>query len=357
MAFTFSLNNSHSPQQALYELKERLKLGGWSVLGSGDGTAGNFNASGDILTTWSTSTDAVTGAVTNRRAWWRMRSPDGVRELLWQHGAFNVATDAISIAYSRSVGFTGTADGALAANVAPTSTDAFLFAGEKRSSLSMSGNTFSSGATISRVDYIIGDAAEDYSFACFLRTSAGVICGGVLYDRLVNPVDAGDPDNTVVAMIGNTGSNFFGPTCTDHRAFWAWGDAGVGSSPLIGQGNGGALKHPANAPRVDAAQKCALTSLCYWGQTNVLSPGGLNPYTNNVDLIEPVYWYSAALAQSFPPLFTNLQQGTFYGESRIIKARSTNVGFNNMDTNAALTRAAQASGFWVIWDGATTPLL
>ena len=358
MAFTFSLNNSHSPQQALYELKEALKAAGWSVLGSGDGTAGNFSVPGDVLTTWSTSADPVTGAVTNRRAWWRMKSPELLanREILFQHEAINTATDGISVAYSRSAGFTGTADGAVAANVAPTATDAILFAGDRRPSNGMNGGSFSGGVAINRVDYIIGDAAEQYSFACFLRDASGAIKGGIIYDRLANPVDAGDADPTVVAMIGNYG-NFFGYSCIDQRAFWTWGDTGVGSSPTITQSNGGPQKYPAvGAPRVDAGQRCVLTSLCYWNQNPVLNPGGSNPYTGDIDLIEPVYWHSTSLSGYFQSSLTP-QQGTIHGESRIIKSRSTNAGFSNMDTNAALTRAAQTAGFWIIWDGSTIPLL
>jgi hypothetical protein len=348
VAFTFSLNNVHTPQQALYELKELLKVGGWTVEGSGDGTGGNVNTSGDVLTTWSTTTDGVAGAVTNRRAWWRLASPDGQRELLFQHASWNNATDYISIAYSRSAKFVGTGDGALAADVAPTSTDAFLFAGERRPSLSMSGNSFSNGVTIARADYMIGDASEEYSFACFLRTNTGVIRGGMIYDRLLNPADPSDPDPTVVAMIGCY-SNFF-TTCTDQRAFWTWGDAGVSGSPTITQSNGGPQKHPAvGAPRVDTGQRCAWSgTLCYWNTAVVLNPGGANPYTGDIDLIEPVHWYSSN--------FTS-QQGAIHGESRLIKARSTNAGFNNMDTNAALTRAAQTDGWWIPWDGSTTPLL
>jgi len=356
MAFTFSLNNAHSSQQALYELKELLKAGGWAVLGSGDGSGGTFSTSADVLTTWSTTSEPL-GAVTNRRAWWRLASPDGQRELLFQHGAFNTATDDISIAYSRSAKFVGTADGAVAANVAPTSTDAFLFSGEKRPSLGLSGNSFRGGATITRVDYMIGDASEEYSFACFLRDNTGAIRGGMIYDRLANPVDLGDTDPTVVAMIGCYSN--FASSCTDLRAFWTWGDAGVGASPTITQSNGGPQKHPAvGAPRVDAGQRCAWSgTLCYWNNNIVLSPGGSNPYTGDIDLIEPVYWYSSNLTQSFPPLFTASQHGAIHGESRIIKARSTNVGFNNMDTNAALTRAGQTAGWWIVWDGVTTPLL
>lgn len=356
MSFTFSLNNAHTPQQALWQLKEALKAEGWTVLGSGDGTAGSFSTSGDILLTWSTSSDPVAGAVTNRRAWWRMQSPDLHRELLFQHEAWNVATDGIGITYSRSAGFTGTADGAVAANVAPTATDGIVFSGDRRPSNGMNGGPFSGGVGISRVDYIIGDAAEEYSFACFLRDATGAIKGGMVYDRLANCPDPGDTDPTVVVMIGHY-SNFFGYGCTDQRAFWTWGDAGVGSSPTITQSNGGPQKYPAvGAPSASAGQKCVMTSLCYWQQNQVLNPGGANPYTGDIDLIEPVYWYSTNLSGYFQYSLAP-QQGTIHGESRIFKSRSSNAGFANMDTNAALTRAGQTAGFWFVWDGLTTPLL
>lgn len=353
MAFTFSLNNVHSPQRALYELKEKLKAAGWTCQGSGDGDL-LFSPSSDVLTTYSTSTDPVPGAVTNRRAWWRLRDPNG-RELLFQHAAFNIASDYISCAYSRSAGFVGTGDGALAPNVAPTATDAFLFAGERRPSDILNGDSFSGTYTITRVDYIIGDASEGYSFACFLRQANGLIRGGMLYDVLVNP-SLDDLDPIVVAHIGSYTFDFWEST-QDQRGFWTWGDAGVGSVDTITQSNGGPQKHPPyDPPRVDAGQRVCLASFCYWDQNITLAPGGVNPY-GGTDLVEPVYWYSAALPSQFPGPFAGPQVGGIHGESRIIKARSTNAGFANMDTNSARTRAAQAPGFWVIWDGATTPLL
>ncbi len=70
MAWTYSCNNSHGSQRALYELKEHLKTAGWTVLASGDGTGGTYGAASDVLTTYSTTTEPVAGAVTNHSAWW-----------------------------------------------------------------------------------------------------------------------------------------------------------------------------------------------------------------------------------------------------------------------------------------------
>lgn len=360
MAFTFSLNNVHSPQQALYELKERLKVAGWSVLGSGDGNGGTFSGVGDILTTYSTVADAVPGAVTNRRAWWRMRDPAGVRELLFQHGAFNVATDNISVLYSRGAGFTGSGDGTVGADVAPTATDAWIAVGEQRPSLAMTGNSWSNGITITRVDYIIGDASEGYSFAVYLRNSSGAIVGGLFYERLVNP-HVSDTDPYIVWSPGCYSNPFTSTTGTlwDQRSGWTYGDAGVGSVSDITQSNQGPWGRPVHmAPRVDAAQRHTILRPGYWTGGKVHDPGGNNPYDNDIDIVEPAYWASTNLvpATGTPPFGNPGCIGLIKGESRFIKGISSAAGFNNLDTNAALTRMGQTGGLWLLWDGATTPL-
>jgi hypothetical protein len=362
MAFTFSVNNVHSPQQALYELKERLKTAGWAVLGSGDGSGGSFSNVADILTTYSTVADAVPGAVTNRRAWWRMRDPSGPggRELLFQHGAFNTATDDISVAYSRSAGFTGTGDGAVAADVAPTATDAWIAVGERRPSLNLSGDSFSGGNVITRVDYIIGDASEGYSFACYLRNSSGAVVGGLFYERVVNPHPS-DTDPYMVWSPGCYSSLLTGVSGAlwDHRTAWTYGDAGVGVVSVILQSNHGPWGRPAHqAPRVDAAQKHSILRPGYWGGSKVHDPGGNNPFDNDIDIVEPAFWYSTNLvpASGSPPFGNPSGIGLIKGESRFIKGISSASGFSNLDTNAALTRMGQVGGNWLLWDGVTTPL-
>lgn len=360
MAFTFSVNNAHSPQQSLYELKQRLKTAGWTVKGSGDGTGGSFSATGDILTTYSTTTDGVAGAVTNRRAWWRLQDPAGTRELLFQHSAFNTATDLVSLSYSRSAKFTGTGDGAVAANVAPTATDAWLVMGERRPSLNMNGNAISGTATITRVDYIIGDVSEGYSFAMFLRTATGDIRGGLIYEMVVNP-DASDADPYVLWSPGCQVNPWTNTMMTmGNGGGWSYGDAGVSGVATIAQANFGAWGRPAHsAPRTDAAQRHTILRPGYYNAgDNVLMPGGSNPFDSNIDIIEPAYWFSSAITPTTgtPPFGNPAMIGLVKGESRFIKGISTNAGFSNMDTNTALTRVAQAAGFWLLWDGSTTPL-
>lgn len=362
MAWTYSCNNSHTSQQALYELKEKLKAAGWTVLKSGDGTGGNYSSNSDILTTYSTTTEPTANAVTNRQAWWLIEAPDG-RQLLWQHDAYNIAADTISVAYSRAAGFVGTDDGTVDADTAPTGTDAFLVMGDSRPSATMSGNSFGGGATITRADYIIGDADEGWAFACYLRDAAGAVLGGFFYDCLVNP-QAGDSDPYILWSPGcytTPFANAGGVLDSWYPPFWSYGDAGVGTSPTLAQSNGGPLGRPSrNAPREDAAQMYGILQPTYAGSVeDILELGGtVNPYDGaNIDLLQPV-WYAAAAITNVgnnTPWGQIAPVGEIKGESRFILALSPNAAQANRDTAQSLTLMAQAAGYWLRWDGATTP--
>lgn len=362
MAFTTSVNNVHTPQRTLYELKEKLKTAGWTVLSSGDGTGGTLSLVGDILTTWSDGVaDAVAGAITNRRAWYRIQAPDG-RELLYQHAAFNVATDYCSMAYSRAAGFVGTGDGVVAADVAPTATDSFVVMGEVRPSVTLNGDSISGAAAITRVDYFIGDASEGYAFAVYMRDAAGDIVGGFFYDCVENGITGDDPYVLFSPGALPTPFQVNGRLWSTYSTGWSFRDPGVGSIGPIIQSNFGPWGRPASgAPRVDAAQRYAIIRPCYWQGYNVHNPGGANPYNALVDILEPAYWYASSLLPvsgnpPWAPTTGPSNIGTIKGSSRFIKGISSAAGFSNLDTNMALTRIAQAGGYWLLWDGATTPL-
>lgn len=362
MAFTTSVNNVHTPQRTLYELKEKLKTAGWTVLSSGDGTGGTLSLVGDILTTWSDGiADAVPGAITNQRAWYRIQAPDG-RELLYQHAAFNIATDYCSMAYSRAAGFVNADDGAVAADVAPTSDDSFLVMGEVRPSVALNGDSISAGGTITRVDYFIGDASEGYAFAVYMRDASGDIIGGFFYDCVENGIAGDDPYVIWSPGCYSTPFQVNGVLWTNYSTGWSFRDPGVGAIGTILQSNFGPWGRPASgAPREDAAQRHAILRPCYWQQYNVLNPGGANPYNSLVDIIQPAYWSadSTLPVSGNPPWAPTTGQsnvGIIKGSSRFIKGISSAAGFANRDTNTALTLIAQAGGYWLLWDGSTTPL-
>jgi hypothetical protein len=117
-----------------------------------------------------------------------------------------------------------------------------------------------------------------------------------------------------------------------------------------------------NTPRIDSANSWHILWPTWQGITgglNLLNPGGANPYDSEIDLIEPVYWACTTLAPAgaLGSLGSPSPFGVLKGTSQIIKAISTNAGYSAMDTNTALTRVAQLGGFWLLWDGSTTPIL
>jgi len=364
MAFTFSVDNAHSSQQALYETITRMIAAGWVASGSGDGTGGNFSPTGNVITGYSTSVDGGAGHITNRRAWIRLVAPNG-RELLIQHTAFNNASDNISVAYSAAAGFIGTGDGALAANVAPTATDAFLAVGERRPSLNMNGDSFGGGDTVTRADYIMGDADEGYSFAVYLRNATGQIIGGLFFECVIGPHPE-DDDPYIVWSPGCYSAPFNTPTGTlasHYSAGWTYRDPGVSGVATITQSNFGPWgRPPIPAPREDAAHRWAIMRPCYWGSTNILNPGGANPYDGDVDLIGPCYYWNGVVKPTTgTPPFANTEMyagptcyGGIKGQSRFIKKLSTE-GPTNRNVTAGRTLFAQAGGFWLLWDGSTVP--
>jgi len=364
MAFTFSLNNLYASQQeCLYRFKEKLITAGWVVKSSGDGTGGSFSATGDVITGFSTTTDGIVGAITNRNAWWRIQSPDTVREILVYHNPTNIATDVILIRYSRSAGFTGTGDGALSALIAPTATDNFMICGTTRATTGGSGNSWCNGNTGNfRMDFIMGGAAENYAFFVAMRTSGGTgqYIGGLMFDRLVNTV-ASDSDPTIVWSISNAGLSAFATNSNrlqDQRSNWTYASTAADAQAISTHYPWGVPV--LNSPRTDAANSWHIPVPCRQvSASSVMNPTGSNPYDAKIDLIEPCHWACTNLTPSFATgsLGSPAPFGVVKGDSQIIKAISTTTGFNNMDTNVALDRVAQPGGFWLLWDGVTTPIL
>ena len=95
--------NVATPFADLYfALKEAMKLAGWTVLGSGTGTAGTgsgtYNPNGDCVTT--------VALFNNPGAWVRLREPGvGTREYIFHRGTVTYAYNG-SVHYSRATGYT-----------------------------------------------------------------------------------------------------------------------------------------------------------------------------------------------------------------------------------------------------------
>lgn len=113
MAFSFTKSAPATGAVAMYELKERLKTAGWTVLSSSDGTT--YNSSGDQISSGGSGANGFA----NNSAWIRLQSPSGAGapQLTLQRGTTNLPW---RIKYSMSAGFS---DGSPGATRTPSATD------------------------------------------------------------------------------------------------------------------------------------------------------------------------------------------------------------------------------------------
>ena len=113
MAFVLNKTTPATGAVAMYELKELLKLAGWTVLSSSDGTT--YNSGGDQITSGASGANGMA----NNNAWFRIRSPAGAGAVsfTFQRGTTNLAW---RIVRSRTAGFT---TGSPSATVVPSASD------------------------------------------------------------------------------------------------------------------------------------------------------------------------------------------------------------------------------------------
>jgi hypothetical protein len=119
MAFSFNKSTPATGAEAIFNLKTLLKLQGWTVQSSSDGTT--YNASGDQIS----SAGSGAGGMANNSAWFRIRSPAGAgsQEFTCQRGTTNLVW---RIKRSRTAGFTGGSPGT---TQTPSATDELIAIG------------------------------------------------------------------------------------------------------------------------------------------------------------------------------------------------------------------------------------
>ncbi len=197
MSFIFNVNKATVTGPTLiYQLKETLKLAGWSVRSSGDGTS--YGSSSDIITSGSTGA----GGLGNTTAWFRIRMPVAnsvTREFTFQRNSSNTAW---VIKYSYSAGFSG---GSPSATVTPTASDE-----QTLSTLNLNtDNTYNWAAA---ADY---DGDDGYAFylATFGKPGAsnGRACSGsILFDVMQDGTYAEEDIDPYIIVVTNNISGAFG---------------------------------------------------------------------------------------------------------------------------------------------------
>jgi hypothetical protein len=181
-AFTTLASTTNGWAQVIFELKQRLKLNGWTVPASSNGST--YSSSSDVITT------GVTGAggMDNTNAWFRIRQPpggvapfSGTREFLFQRVS---SSGDIRIKYSLSAGFIGGSPGIL---VTPSASDGQYVAGGGNDS-SPTGSTISNGTNKVMVAV---ETASPFAFYANQYASASVTLCGLGFDPVTQaPFDA-----------------------------------------------------------------------------------------------------------------------------------------------------------------------
>lgn len=172
--------------EGIYNVKETLKLAGWTVLSSSDGT------------TYDNSTDIITSAsvLSNNNAWFWIQSPDGYAEYVFQRGNDDRRFTVVFSGNTVSGGFIG---GTPNATTIPTATDQVFIRNP--------GTDFfqSSQATALPRWHVVADDAAPYTWWCgSWKSTTGTLSeqGGMIHDVLTS-LTSGDPCGYLVHWSAN----------------------------------------------------------------------------------------------------------------------------------------------------------
>lgn len=185
MALTYSRPSlAAKNSRVIWDVKERLKVLGWTVPRSGD--ASSYSSSGDIHSA-STTLETV-------KAWFEIIAPDSSVAWTWQRGA-TAQSCRLKFAWASTGGtidFSGGSPGAGQTGQPATTTDEFVLLGGGTDA----GPTYANWiATADGVDnsVIVADDAAPYGFCAFgTRTSA---VNGVDYAIVLDPLQTSTVDS------------------------------------------------------------------------------------------------------------------------------------------------------------------
>jgi hypothetical protein len=206
MAFALTPNfEPISDGEAIWKLKELLVTAGWVVRNSGTGTGAVYNAAGDahapggpyagtldLATSWFVIRQPVTATPRREFLFFRPNTTHGVWRIFYS---------------SDGTGFTG---GAPNATTPPTATDAPVTVGTDGGIFNAPSGTSSwLGPLLAvrtyRVDYLIGDTTEGFSFLAQFRKIGSNACHAMVGLDVLQNANASDADGAVVFVSGTLG--------------------------------------------------------------------------------------------------------------------------------------------------------
>jgi hypothetical protein len=224
VSFLFTSNLVPATTAAgFFALKQLLKLAGWTVIASSDGTA--YSGNSDVITTGS----GGAGGMANTRAWFAIRSPMTAGSFAMQRGASN---DAWRIKYSPIGTFAGGG-----ATTMPAAVDELCFRGGGTDAAP----TFETqilGTTEGgqRMHMGAGDASEGAPFYLVsLNNGTNTIAGAFVRDVMLTPYASApdDPDPSIV-YFGNKTSTILAAHMLAYGNAYAMLGAGAPRSVIAG---------------------------------------------------------------------------------------------------------------------------
>lgn len=162
MALIYSETNPTTQSEHVFNFKELAKTAGYSVLASGTGTGGTYNASGDDITNAGTGA----GGMNRSNAWFRLRSPDGVNEWVFQRGTtdsfWRIKNNMSSGNFFTELPIGG---GSISESVTPSSISQYIHEGGGTDAAPAFGNVFSSSSWTSNYNMkILFDNSPPYGW-------------------------------------------------------------------------------------------------------------------------------------------------------------------------------------------------
>jgi hypothetical protein len=194
MAIVASTNQTISTwTQGIFNVKETLKLAGWQVLSSSDGTT--YNSTSDIITSASSGANGLG----NTNAWFRIQSPDGYAEYVFQKGndADNRNWRVVFSGDTISGGFIG---GTPNASTIPTATDGVPL---RDASVQLFSQTI--GTAAPRFHVVADDAAPYTWWFGSWQSTTGALSnhGGMIHD-VCTALTPGDPSGYIAYLSSSS---------------------------------------------------------------------------------------------------------------------------------------------------------
>lgn len=179
-----------------FALKETLKLAGWTVTQSSDGTT--YNSSGDQIT----HSGSGAGGMNNTNAHWTVREPGGRREICFQ----NTTGTLCRVKYSALSRFTG---GSPSATRVPAAADEQVIAGSGSDASPVGGSFFNSANLRYHIVCLDSPIGGAYAFYMWVTNTPGSTsnAGGLWLEPMApGSYDALDVDPCIIGAANGGGT-------------------------------------------------------------------------------------------------------------------------------------------------------